>query len=405
MHNITRIQAQEIMDSRGKPTLSVTVCAGEHCGMFDVPSGASTGEREAVELRDEDGGMKRAIEKIENEIASALIGMNVTQQFEIDRAMISLDGTLNKSRLGGNSMIGVSIASARAAARAEGVRDDVYLKTLVDIPPSRSFPHLFVNLINGGKHAQGGSPIQEHQIVTMSEDPVQAYGAAEACEKALHALVRAEGRIVSIGDEGGAVFEVGSIEEPFELLRTAIGDAQREGEVVLGADAAASSFFEEGAYTLFGNTYSVQKLTETYQALHERLGLTFLEDPFHENAHDDFAELGALLPNLTIIGDDLTTTSARAIENASKNKIIRAVIIKPNQIGTLTETLDAMKTARSHDIHCIVSHRSGETNDVFIADLAHAFGCFGLKAGAPSKPERRLKYERIFALAAPSQNH
>lgn len=396
---ITHIGAQEIADSRGKPTLSVTVCAGEYCGTFDVPSGASTGTREAVELRDTDGGMKSAITKIEQEIAPALVGVDVSKQSEIDRIMIECDGTPNKSRLGGNSLIGVSIAAARAAARAAGVDDYIYLRTLADIAPSRRTPHLFVNLINGGKHAVGGSPVQEHWIVTKSEDIQEAIAHAQKVEAALEQLVTTSGKICSFGDEGGLVCAVDSIEEPFALLHEAAHTAGVLEHVHFGADVAASSFFNGSTYDVLGQTLTSHALHDRYGQLSERFGLAYIEDPFEENARNDFATLQNALHDTVIIGDDLTTTNAATIQQAAQAGAIRGVIIKPNQIGTLSETLQAMKTARDNNVHCIVSHRSGETHDAFVADLAYAFGCLGLKAGAPRKPERMVKYARLMAIA------
>jgi len=395
MNAITSIRAKQIADSRGKPTLSVTVCAGEHCGSFDVPSGASTGEREAVELRDADGGMKSAIEKIEQEIAPALGGVDVAQQREIDRIMIELDGTANKSRLGGNSMIGVSIAAARAAARAAGLDDYAYLRTLADIAPSRNTPHLFVNLINGGKHAVGGSPVQEHWIVTKSEDPREALIHAQQVESALEQLVTASGKVFSIGDEGGLVCAVDSIEEPFELLHAAADTAGVLEHIDFGADVAASSFYNGTSYDVLGHTLLASELQNHYMQLHTRFGLAYVEDPFEENGIEDFVALQRSMPTVMVIGDDLTTTNASAIQQAARERAIRGVIIKPNQIGTVSETVQAIKTARVNDVHCVVSHRSGETFDVFVADLAYAFGCFGLKAGAPRKLERMVKYARL----------
>lgn len=398
MNTIHTITATEIADSRGKPTLRVTVCAGEHCGTFDVPSGASTGTNEAIELRDADGGMDSAIEKIQQEIAPALVGVPVTAQADIDRIMIELDGTANKSRLGGNSMIGVSIAAARAAARAAGLPDYAYLRTLADIAPSRSTPRLFVNLVNGGKHAVGGSPIQEHWIVTKSDDARTAVAHAQQTEAALHRLIQQSGRAATIGDEGGLAFSVASINEPFELLRTAAADAGTLEYIDIGADVAATSFYKDDAYDMLGAQLSAAELRDTYMQLQHAYDLRLLEDPFEETSMQDFAQLQADAPDILVIGDDLTTTNTINIEQAANTHAIQGVIIKPNQIGTLAETLQAMHTARTHNIHCIVSHRSGETNDVFIADLAYAFGCYGLKAGAPSKPERMLKYKRLISI-------
>ena len=404
---IQRVTAEEITDSRGKPTVLVTVATESHEGSFAVPSGASTGSTEAIELRDADGGMDAAIEKITGEIADALRGMPVDDQRKIDETMIALDGTPNKSRLGGNSMIGVSIAATRAAASAAEMPLYEYLRTKADIPASRKEPLLFVNLINGGKHAEGGSPIQEHQIIPQVDTAREGLQIAEQVEQALHQNL-AEAKVVfTIGDEGGVVYPVGDITEPFAAIRTAAERAGVLDAIALGADSAASSFFNEtvGEYELLGGEkLSANALQERYSLLHREYGLHYLEDPFEEHAFTDFASLLSVEPEFIVIGDDLTTTARSRITEAAGQKAINAVIIKPNQVGTLTETLDAMAAAREHGVHCVVSHRSGETMDSFVADLAYAFGCLGLKAGAPSKPERMVKYQRLLDITYDTKN-
>jgi enolase len=397
---IRGIEAAAIADSRGTPTLRVTVHTENHSGAFDVPSGASTGSREAFELRDESGkGVGRAIDAIHTLIAPALTGTAITAQKDIDDAMRALDGTPNKSRLGGNSMIGVSIAAARAAAHAAGVPLFKYLPGLATIAPSRKTPRLFVNLINGGKHAVGGSPFQEHQIVTTSEDPVSALHAAESIEAAVHEILTSGNIVFTRGDEGGVVFPIADVKEPFELLKEALTASGMHDAASIGTDIAASSFFSDGRYSILGQSLTAAELGNLYGALAPQCGITSIEDPFAEDDMSDFTSLSAANPALLIIGDDLTTTNASWVERAAKAGAINAVIIKPNQAGTLSETLDAMRVAREHGVHCIVSHRSGDTMDDFIADLAFAFGCYGLKAGAPSAPERAVKYKRLIEIA------
>ena len=398
MSTIRTISATEILDSRKKPTLRVEVTTDAGSGSFDVPSGASTGSREACELRDAQGAMSSAVRAIHEEIAPALIGMDPQDQRAIDARMIELDGTEHKSRLGGNSLIGISIATARAAAQSNSVPLHEHLKTLATIPPSRATPHLFVNLINGGKHASGGSPIQEHQIVTLALDAHEALEHAMRTERALADILTEKHILPAHGDEGGVVFPVSTIEEPFAILAEAIDAAHLNDKVVIGVDAAASSFYENGSYALLGVPHSSDDLLGLYASLSKSFNVQFLEDPFEENSLVAFSELHHALPSLTIIGDDLTTTNPRSIKAAAEANAISAVIIKPNQIGTLSETLDAMAMARSQNVHCIVSHRSGETMDDFLGDLSVAFGVFGLKAGAPSAPERAIKYKRLLEL-------
>lgn len=398
MNGITAIHAERIRDSRGKATLRIIVEAGDARGAFDVPSGASTCSREAHELRDDDGGVTRAVHAVESEIAPALSGTDVTKQRALDELLISLDGTPRKERLGGNALIGVSIAAARAAASSLHISLVAHLRSLASMMPSRETPRLFVNLINGGKHAEGGSPIQEHQIVTETDNIAQALQQAEQVERVLGDILEARGILARRGDEGGYAFSVNSIDEPFALLGEAVRTCNIPG-LSLGADAAASSFFNDGAYHVLGESYDTAALSAHYRSLHETHGLIFLEDPFHEDAVPDFAALKTAQPAFILIGDDLTTTNAESIRAAAKQHAIQAVIIKPNQIGTLTETIEAMKVARENSVHCIVSHRSGETHDDFIADVAYAFGAYGLKAGAPSAPERKVKYERLVEIS------
>lgn len=397
MTAITRIHAERIRDSRGKPTLRVTVETQETRGSFDVPSGASTGSREAHELRDPDGGVVSAVRAVE-EISRALSGRDIGDQSAFDARLRELDGTPDKSRLGANSLIGVSIAFARAHAAHEGLELHRHLRTLASMSPSRETPRLFVNLINGGKHAEGGSPIQEHQIVTEADDIATALSQAEAVESAIASIMAERGMMQKHGDEGGVVFPVASVDEPFALLTEAVARADVPG-LSIGADAAASSFFAEGSYDILGVPHSADSLAALYASLHERYSLAFLEDPFEENDSASFSALKRATPGLTLIGDDLTTTDPVAIAAAAAQGAIQAVIIKPNQIGTLSETILAMQAARERGVHCIVSHRSGDTMDPFIADLAFAFGAYGLKAGAPRAPERRVKYEHLVEIS------
>lgn len=397
------ITVTAVNDSRGRPTLCVRVRTDSAEGVCSVPSGASTGTREAYELRDADGGMVSPMRAIREEILPVLRGVSVSAQGDIDRIMRDLDGTDTKSRLGGNSMIGVSIAVARACAQTQHLSDYEYLRTCADIQPSADTPRLFVNLINGGKHAHKHvatpSPIQEHHVVINHEHPREALALADACEQELYALLMEKNQPYEIGDEGGVVFETHTIEEPFTLLSQAVSRAQGGEHVSLGADSAGTSFFDGTTYRMFDTAYTPESLMAVYKHLYHDLGVSFLEDPFHEDAYDDFSQLRANAPGLSVIGDDLTTTRAQSIRDACEHKSVDAVIIKPNQVGTLSETFDAMRVARENNLHCIVSHRSGETNDVFIADLAYAFGCFGLKAGAPRAPERRAKYQRLIDIS------
>jgi enolase len=406
MTTITDIRATTISDSRGKPTLSITVVASHAEGTFSVPSGASTGSHEAFELRDADGlpgqsGMDTAIAGLVREIRPALVGLDAADQITIDTKLITLDGTPDKSRLGGNTLIGVSIAAAKAAAAARGVQTFEHLRSLADIAPSRRVPFLYMNYINGGKHARSPLSFQEHLIVPDTESIAEALSMARDVGVQLEGLVAetyGADTTATMGDEGGFVIPESHPAVPFELLVSAIEKAGHTGRIHLATDVAASSFYEAGTYTVGGEACSAEKLAELHEYLAAHFPLLSIEDPFEERATNDFVRLQQKL-TLRIVGDDLTVTSADRIRDAAKAGAMHAVIIKPNQVGTLTETLEAMRVARENNVDCIVSHRSGETMDDFVADLAYAFGCFGLKAGAPRKPERVVKYERLQAIS------
>jgi enolase len=397
MKKITDITAQETPDSRGRPTMSVSVLAGSAIGTFDVPSGASTGSLEACELRDANGHVSRAIDNVSSLIKPELVGMDVRDQSQIDAKIVSLDGTSNKSKLGGNATIGVSIAVAKAAAKTENMESYEYLRQLADIKPSRETPYLYLNYINGGKHAKSPIAFQEHMLVPETDSVSEALEMAKVLEKKLYEIVADNyGAEVAeeVGDEGGYVLPNGSYETPFELSSQAIHDVGYDGRCFIAADIAASSFYEKGMYVMQGKSYSADQLHEIYLSLTKKYPILSIEDPFFEESFSDFANLQKET-DVRIVGDDLTVTNKTMLIRAIGLGSIRAIIIKPNQIGTLSETLDTMHEARSRDVDCIVSHRSGETNDDFIADLAFAFGCFGLKSGSLRKTERVVKYRRL----------
>ncbi len=403
---IASISAEEIRDSRGNPTLYVTVsCEDGTKGSFAVPSGASTGATEAVELRDESasgGHVLTAIRHIATEVNDALRGMEVAEQGKIDAALIALDGTERKSRLGGNSTIGVSGAVCRAAAASSGIELYEYLRSLADIPPSnRIAPFLYMNLINGGMHASTRLAFQEYLIVPQTESP------QEALSMGVEALRRVEEHVTNrhqgawaIGDEGGVALDVEDTEIPLRILSEVRDSLKNQGSFEIALDIAASSFWSDGSYRIGEHTLSSEELGAKIAEYAATYDLFSIEDPFEEQDFEAFAGLQAALPDTRIVGDDLTTTNAWRLQKAIDKRSIRAVIIKPNQIGTISETLETMGLARKHGIDCIVSHRSGETMDTFIADLAFAFGTLGIKVGAPRTKERMAKIERLIEIAS-----
>ena len=407
---ISKIFAEEIKDSRGNPTLKVTVWVGDLSDSFSVPSGASTGAHEAHELRDDNGkGVKSAIEKVNNEIQLALLDTDVLNQKEIDRIMIELDGTDNKDNLGGNSMIGVSIACAKVAAKVSGVEVYEHLRTLSEMKPSRRIPHLYMNLINGGKHvhqqssgqAKNDLAFQEYHVVSDIEDARAAVDIGFKIQNSLKEIIEKElgEDSLALGDEGGYAPKISDIRKPLEYLSEAIKMNNLEGQVRLALDVASSSFYNDQKYKVDGKEITKEELGDLYSSLIKEYNLISIEDPFDEEDFESFAKLKERENNLIVVGDDLTVTNKVLLQEAINKKSISGMIIKPNQIGTLSETLETMRLARERDIELIVSHRSGETNDDFIADLAFAFGTFGLKTGSPVKPERMVKYERLIKIS------
>lgn len=400
-NKIDKITAEEIRDSHGNPTIEVTVWAGNLSGSFSVPSGASTGIHEAHELRDKDGkGIKSAIDKVNDVIARTLIGQDVFNQKEIDRIMIELDGTPNKDNLGGNSIIGVSIACAKVAAKIKGIEVFEYLRTLAEIKPSRKFPYLFMNLLEGGKHTGNLLAFQEYLIVPDTENISEAVNIGIKVQNSLKTIIfkNLGEESTVLGDEGGFAPKISDIKKPLLFLSEAIRQNNFSNKVGLALDAAASSFYENDFYKIDGKNISAQDLTDVYGSLVKEYNLFSIEDPFEQEDFESFRKLKENNKGVLIVGDDLTVSNKILLKKAMEMGSINAMIIKPNQIGTLTETLETMKLARENGIELIVSHRGEETNDDFIADLAFAFGCFGLKAGAPTKPERMLKYKRLIKI-------
>ncbi len=403
-NKITKIFAEEIKDSRGNPTLKVTVWVGDKSGSFSVPSGASTGIHEAHELRDSDGkGVKNVIQKINDIIARALVGQDIENQKEIDRIMIKLDGTPNKDNLGGNAMIGVSIACAKVAAKVTDVEVYEHLRELAEIKPSRKIPHLYMNLINGGKHAKNDLAFQEYHVVTNTDSVEEAVAMGMNIQNSLRKIIEDElgEESLILGDEGGFAPKISDIRKPLLFLKQAIEENKLEGKVRLALDVASSSFFDDitDTYKVDGKNITKEELMSIYDSLITEFNLISIEDPFDEEDFEGFAKLRKNHNEFMTVGDDLTVTNKTLVQKAINEKSIGAIIIKPNQIGTLTETLETMQLARENGVELIVSHRSGETDDDFIADLAYAFSCFGLKTGSPIKPERMIKYQRLIKIS------
>lgn len=396
MMKIDSIQARSITDSRGKPTVEVTITSGEHSTTASAPSGKSTGSREALELRDSDGaGVTHALKNIDEIITSALIGPDWGDIHAVDEALIALDGTPNKAHLGSNATLPVSLAAAKLFAKAQGVPLWKYISNIAGTMPHA--PGLYMNVLNGGEHAAFRLPFQEYIIVCKKETAVASYEAAQTLFKKLGEYFKESGKEVPLGDEGGYSPDYfTTISEPFAVLTDLIGD---DSDLFLAIDAAASAFYKDGVYTLLNTSYNKETLLDVYEKVVREYPLRSIEDPFDESDTEGFQMITKKLGDtVRIVGDDLTVTNKETIVEISEKHAANAVIIKPNQIGTLSETLDAALAARGAGWDIIVSHRSGETIETAIADIAFGLGAFGMKAGAPSQPERRVKYERLLEI-------
>lgn len=400
---IKKIEAKEILDSRGNPTISVSVYANGEVGTFDVPSGASTGTHEALELRDGEErfgglGVKKAITNAQM-AAPILLDMDVADQRGIDERLLKLDGTPNKSKLGANAILGISVACAKVAAKIKGVETWEHLQSLNFIKPSRKSPLLYMNLINGGLHSSSRLAFQEYHLVPQVENPKESLEIGVAVMKELKKIIKSElnPAFANIGDEGGFAPDIEDVELPLALLKKASEQAKVFEKVKFALDVAASSFFENGKYKIAGKELSAEELSKIYEDISLKYPMLSIEDPFAEESFEDFTKINT--GKFIVVGDDLTVTNPERLKQAIASKSISGIIIKLNQIGTLTETMDVMRIARENDIELIVSHRSGETNDDFIADLAYSAGAFGLKTGAPQRGERVAKYNRLVEIA------
>jgi len=407
MSAIFEVFGRMILDSRGNPTVEVEVTTEEGVvGRAAVPSGASTGEHEAVELRDGNAsmwlgkGVDTAIRHVNEEISQHLIGADVGDQRQIDDLLIELDGTASKSRLGANAILGVSLAVARAAAASYNLPLYRYMGGL----SARTLPVPFLNVLNGGSHADNNVDIQEFMIAPVGA-PTFADGLRCGAEVYHHLkkLIRSRGLSTGIGDEGGFAPNLSSNEAALELLAEAVGLAGYElgDDVVLALDVAATEFYRDGAYQFEGKALSSAEMIEYYAKLAASYPLVSIEDGLDENDWDGWAALTARLGDkVQLVGDDLFVTNVKRLQRGIDTNVANAILIKVNQIGTLSETLDTIALAHRHGYRCMISHRSGETEDTFIADLAVATGAGQIKTGAPARSERVAKYNQLLRIAA-----
>ena len=407
MSAIEDIQAREILDSRGNPTVEVDVLLEDGAfGRAAVPSGASTGAHEAVELRDGDTsryggkGVLRAIEAVNMEIFDALVGADALDQAGLDQAMIDLDGTANKGRLGANAILGVSMAAARAAAESVGLPLWRYLGGV----HAHLLPTPMMNIMNGGAHANNALDVQEFMVMPVGAPhfPDAVRVGAEIFH-ALKSLLAQAGHSTAVGDEGGFAPAINSTDEALDYIRKSIEAAgcTPGDDVVIGIDAAATELYRDGAYHLAGEgrSLSSQEMVAMWTALVGNHPIVSLEDPMDEEDWDGFAALTAAVGDkIQIVGDDLFVTNAERLARGITEETANAILVKVNQIGTLSETLQAVEMAQKAGFGVVISHRSGETEDSFIADLAVATNAGQIKTGSLSRSDRLAKYNQLLRI-------
>ena len=405
--NIKNITAREILDSRGNPTVEVDVFLENGVfGRASVPSGASTGEYEAAELRDNDKnryngkGVLNALSNVNDKINKTLIGTDVNDQTKIDNSMINLDGTQNKSRLGANAILGVSLASARAASTANNIPLYQHLGTTNDL----IMPVPMMNILNGGSHANNTVDIQEFMIFPFGASTFsEALRIGTEIFHKLKSELHKKGLNTAVGDEGGFAPNLGSNEEAIEIILKSVEKAgYKPGEeVFLALDVAASELYKDGEYNLMSENKALSsaEMTSYLESLVEKYPIISIEDGLDENDWDGWKKLTKSLgQNVQIVGDDLTVTNIPRLQKAIDNKSMNSILIKLNQIGTLSETIQAVELARKVNYGAVISHRSGETEDTFIADLSVAMGMGQIKTGSISRSDRVAKYNQLLRI-------
>jgi len=403
---IENVYADEVLDSRGNPTVRVTVELSDG-SVADaiVPSGASTGSKEAIELRDNDEryngkGVLKACENVNGLIANELVGLSPYDQAEIDNIMIGLDGTKNKAKLGANAILGVSMAVARAAAKSL----DLPLYRYLGGSNAVVLPTPMLNVINGGSHADNNVDFQEYMIMPTGFDNFSdAMRAAVETYHALKKLLAENGHSTALGDEGGFAPNLSSNEEPLEYLVKAIEKAGYKAgeEISIAMDVASSEIYKDGKYILASENRELTsaEMVEYYENLCNKYPIVSIEDGLDENDWDGFKLMTEKLGDkIQLVGDDLFVTNKEILSEGIEKGIANAILIKPNQIGSVSETMQTVRLAQRNGYKCVMSHRSGESEDAFIADFAVALNCGEIKTGAPARGERNAKYNRLFAI-------
>jgi len=402
--SISDVRAREILDSRGNPTVEVEVTLDDDSvGRAAVPSGASTGAFEAVELRDGDErylgkGVIKAVIAIEDEIMPAVIGFDATDQRFIDDTMIALDGTPNKARLGANAILGVSMAVAKAAAQSSGLP----LYRYIGGPNAHLLPVPMMNIINGGAHADSDVDFQEFMIAPIGADSFHdALRMGAEVYHSLKSVLKSNGLSTGLGDEGGFAPNLPSNRAALELISEAITKAgfKLGSDVALAMDVAATEFFKDGLYHVEGTARSTEQMIELYAQLAKDFPIVSIEDPLAEDDWDSWVHFTSVMGDeIQIVGDDHYVTNTERIAKGIELKSANALLVKVNQIGSLTETAESVEMAHRAGFATMMSHRSGETEDTTIADLAVAFNCGQIKSGAPARSDRVAKYNQLLRI-------
>lgn len=407
MSTITGIWAREILDSRGNPTVEVEVTLESGAtGRAAVPSGASTGAREALELRDGDAsryggkGVEQAVKNVMEEISAEVVGLDATRQVDVDQALIDLDGTENKSRLGANAMLGVSMATAKAASEFLGLPLYRYLGGI----NAKVLPAPMMNIINGGAHAANNLDIQEFMILPLGAETFrEALRMGAETFHALKKILHKDGLATSVGDEGGFAPNLAGHEQAFQYIVKAIEEAGYTpgSQIALGIDAAASEFLKDGKYRFAGENkvFTARELTDYYADLAEKFPIVSIEDGLAEGDWDGWEVLSEVLGDrMQLVGDDIFVTNPTLLADGIMRGVGNAILIKLNQIGTLTETMDCIEMAKEAAYATVISHRSGETEDSFIADLAVAVNAGQIKTGSLCRSDRMAKYNQLLRI-------
>jgi enolase len=406
MPTITNLHARQVLDSRGNPTVEVEIFSEKHKAWAIVPSGASTGAYEAVELRDGDDsvyggkGVLKAVQNVNGEIKDSVMGMELGGQRELDQHLIDLDGTENKSRLGANAILGVSLAYARLSAMEKGVKFHKYL-AVISGTEQMSLPRPMMNVINGGQHADNTLDIQEFMLFPKADTFSENLRIGAEVFHHMRKILQKKNMATSVGDEGGFAPNLHTHEEALAVMVEASEAAGHMDQMEFALDAAASEFYhpEKGVYIIEGEETETEKLIEYYAYLCEKFPIVSIEDPLHEDDWDGWIKLTDKIGGkIQVVGDDLLVTNVKKLQEAIDKKACNAILIKFNQIGTLSETIDAIQMAQKNGMNAIVSHRSGESEDTSIADLAVGLNSGQIKTGSLSRTDRIAKYNQLLRI-------